>query len=35
MNSGSVYAMVIYTGVETKLLLNQGRYQFKISRNSY
>lgn len=30
-NSGHLNAMVIYTGTETKLVKNQGRYQFKQS----
>lgn len=30
-NSQKVYALVIYTGIDTKLVLNQGRYQNKIS----
>ena len=30
-NSKKVYALVIYTGIDTKLVLNQGRYQNKIS----
>lgn len=30
-NSLNVYAMVAYTGVDTKLILNQGKYSLKIS----
>lgn len=30
-NSGSQYLMVIYTGIDTKLIMNQGRYQYKTS----
>ena len=30
-NSGYVVAMVVYTGVETKLILNLGQYFFKMS----
>lgn len=30
-NSLNVYAMVAYTGVDTKLILNQGEYSLKIS----
>ena len=30
-NSGHVYAMVVYTGVETKLIMNMGAYVFKQS----
>lgn len=30
--SDEVYAMVLYTGVETKQVLNQGQYKHKISQ---
>ena len=30
-NSTAVYAMVIYTGIDTKLILNLGKYSMKIS----
>lgn len=30
-NSSNVYACVLYTGLDTKLALNLGKYQFKIS----
>ena len=30
-NSKDVYACIVYTGAETKLALNLGKYQFKIS----
>jgi len=30
-NSGEVYAMILYTGPDTKLVLNQGKYKFKNS----
>jgi hypothetical protein len=30
-NSSGVVAMVAYTGIDTKLVLNQGEYQHKIS----
>jgi hypothetical protein len=30
-NSDEVYALVVYTGHQTKLSLNQGTYQIKIS----
>ena len=30
-NSLNVYALVAYTGVDTKLVLNQGSYSLKIS----
>jgi len=30
-NSNTIYAMVIYTSVETKLALNEGKYRTKIS----
>jgi len=30
-NSEEVYACVLYTGVDTKLVMNQGFYKFKIS----
>ena len=30
-NSGSVIALVVYTGVETKLIQNLGRYEYKMS----
>lgn len=30
-NSGSVIAMVVYTGTESKLIMNLGRYVFKMS----
>lgn len=30
-NSDDVYAMVVYTGPDTKLVLNQGKYKFKNS----
>ena len=28
-------ALVVYTGKDTKLVLNQGKYKFSISRLSY
>ena len=31
-NSGSVFALVTQTGVQTKLIMNLGRYVYKISR---
>ena len=31
-NSEYIDAVVIYTGVQTKLVLNQGKYKFKISQ---
>ena len=31
MNSRYVYAQVVYTGKDTKMAMNQGSYQFKIS----
>jgi magnesium-transporting ATPase (P-type) len=31
-NSDKIYAMVAYTGVDTKLVLNSGAYHFKLSR---
>ena len=31
-NSGHIDAVVIYTGINTKLVLNQGKYKFKISQ---
>ena len=31
-NSEYVDAIVIYTGIHTKLVLNQGKYKFKISQ---
>ena len=30
-NSGHVYALVVYTGTDSKLILNLGRYVFKMS----
>ena len=30
-NSRDVYAMIVYTGTDTKLALNEGEYQVKIS----
>ena len=30
-NSGHVVAMVVYTGTDTKLILNRGQYIFKMS----
>ena len=30
-NSNCIYMMVLYTGLETKLILNQGSYRFKQS----
>lgn len=30
-NSGQILALVLYTGVETKILLNAGKYQYKTS----
>jgi phospholipid-transporting ATPase len=30
-NSEDVYAMVLYTGSDTKLIMNEGKYQFKLS----
>jgi hypothetical protein len=35
MNSREVFVMVLYTGKDTKLFLNQGEYKFKISKLSY
>eukprot|EP00351_Strombidinopsis_sp_SopsisLIS2011_P005582 CAMPEP_0116871888 /NCGR_PEP_ID=MMETSP0463-20121206/2429_1 /TAXON_ID=181622 /ORGANISM="Strombidinopsis sp, Strain SopsisLIS2011" /LENGTH=166 /DNA_ID=CAMNT_0004511141 /DNA_START=861 /DNA_END=1361 /DNA_ORIENTATION=+ len=32
-NSERVWALVVYTGAQTKLLLNLGKYQFKFSQN--
>lgn len=32
-NSGSVYALVVYTGKQTKLLMNLGQYSFKQSNH--
>ena len=34
-NSQKIKALVVYTGVETKLVMNQGNYVFKISRLAY
>ena len=31
-NSEYIDAIVIYTGINTKLVLNQGKYKFKISQ---
>lgn len=31
-NSGCQYLMVLYTGVETKLIMNQGKYRYKKSK---
>jgi len=31
MNSKYVYALIMYTGCDTKMAMNQGKYQFKIS----
>ena len=31
-NSGTQYLMVLYTGVETKLIMNQGKYRYKKSK---
>ena len=31
-NSGSVFAMVTQTGVQSKLIMNLGKYSYKISR---
>lgn len=31
-NSDDVYAVILYTGVDTKLTQNQGKYQFKVSK---
>ena len=31
-NSGSVVALVVYTGPETKLIMNLGKYKFKQSQ---
>jgi magnesium-transporting ATPase (P-type) len=31
-NSGSIFGLVTYTGRETKIMLNSGDYQFKLSR---
>ena len=33
-NSENVYAVVLYTGIDTKLVQNQGKYKFKISKLS-
>ena len=30
-NSSNVYALVVYTGKDTKLCQNEGKYSFKIS----
>jgi hypothetical protein len=30
-NSGSLYLLIVYTGIDTKLIMNQGRYQYKTS----
>ena len=30
-HSEEVYAVVLYTGMDTKLVLNQGKYKFKNS----
>lgn len=30
-NSGRQYMMVVFTGVDTKLIMNQGNYQYKTS----
>jgi magnesium-transporting ATPase (P-type) len=34
-NSNNIYAMVVYTGMETKLSLNEGKYLNKLSNLSY
>lgn len=34
-NSDDVFVMVVYTGEETKMVMNQGQYQFKISKLMY
>ena len=34
-NSNSIYAVVVYTGMETKLALNEGKYLNKLSNLSY
>lgn len=31
-NSGSVLGLVVYTGTETKLIMNLGKYKFKQSQ---
>jgi phospholipid-transporting ATPase len=31
-NSGYVYALVTQTGVQTKIIMNQGRYKMKFSK---
>lgn len=31
-NSGKIYALVLYTGKETKVMLNQGKYKLKKSK---
>jgi len=30
-NSGKIFALIIYTGYESKIMLNQGRYKIKKS----
>lgn len=32
-NSGKIYMLVVYTGKDTKLLMNNGKYKFKKSSN--
>lgn len=34
-DSSNVYALVVYTGKDTKQVLNQGEYKFKISSLAY
>ena len=34
-NSSDVYVMALYTGTDTKMVLNQGKYKFKISHLNY
>lgn len=31
-NSGPIYALVTQTGTQTKIIMNQGRYKFKVSK---
>jgi len=34
-DSFNLYALIVYTGKDTKLVLNQGQYKFKISSLAY
>jgi magnesium-transporting ATPase (P-type) len=34
-NSGSLFLLVLYTGEDTKLIMNQGKYQYKTSKMDF